>query len=107
VKFVEGGRIDADLMRFISANVRLPQASAGDFRAQLAANAIATTRIRELIERLGPDAFRAYCAALNEYSERRTRTALARLPIGTYAAEDFLDNDGITDDPVRVAVTIR
>jgi N-methylhydantoinase B len=107
VKFVEGGRIDADILRFISANVRLPQASAGDFRAQLAANAIASTRIRELVERLGPDAFRAYCAALNEYSERRTRAALTRLPFGTYAAEDFLDNDGISDDPVRVAVTIR
>jgi N-methylhydantoinase B len=107
VKFVEGGRINADLQRFIATNVRLPEASAGDFRAQLAANALAATRICALVERLGPDAFRAYCDALNDYSERRTRAELARLPRGVYEAEDFMDNDGVTDEPIRVAVTLR
>jgi len=87
--------------------VRLPEASAGDFRAQLAANSLATTRIRELATRLGPEAFPAYCEALNDYAEQRTRAALARLPRGVYEAEDFLDSDGVTDEPVRVAVAFR
>jgi N-methylhydantoinase B len=107
VKLVEGGRINADLLRFIEANVRLPEASAGDFRAQLAANAVAGTRIRALADRLGREAFRTYCDALNDYSERRTRAALAAIPPGVYQAEDFLDNDGVTDEPVRVAVCLR
>src|SRR3954451_21039831 len=107
VKFVQGGKINADIQRFIATNVRLPEASAGDFRAQLAANALASTRICALVERLGDDAFRAYCDALNDYSERRTRAELARLPRGEYVAEDFLDNDGVPDEPIRVAVAIR
>jgi len=43
------------------------------------------------------------------YSERRMRAEIARLPKGTATYEDFLDGDGITDDPIRIAakVTIR
>jgi N-methylhydantoinase B len=107
VKLVEAGQINADLLRFISTNVRLPEASAGDFRAQLAANTLATTRIRELAQRLGRDAFRDYCDALNEYSEKRMRAALAQFPRGTFHAEDFLDSDGVTDEPLRVAVRLE
>jgi N-methylhydantoinase B len=107
VKLVEGGRINADILRFISANVRLPRESAGDFRAQIAANNLAGTRLVELAGQLGRDAFEAYCNELITYAERRTRADLARLPRGVYAAEDFLDSDGVTDEPVRVAVTLR
>ena len=107
VKLVRNGEFDPDLLRFISTNVRLPRESLGDFRAQLAANNLATRRLLELIQQLGRDGFRAYCDELIAYSARRTRADLARLPRGVYAAEDFLDNDGVTDEPVRVAVTIR
>ena len=41
------------------------------------------------------------------YSERLTRATLKDLPAGVYEAEDFLDNDGVTDDPIRIAVSIR
>ncbi len=40
------------------------------------------------------------------YSERLMRAELRKLPAGTFAAEDFLDSDGITDDPIRFAVAI-
>src|SRR5579859_4567559 len=44
---------------------------------------------------------------LQEYAERMTRALLNGIPSGEYSAEDFLDNDGINDRPVKVAVTIR
>lgn len=106
VKLVRGGQFDPDILRFICTNVRLPHESAGDFRAQLAANNLAGRRLRELSQRLGAGAFEAYCDALIAYSARRTREDLARLPLGTYEAEDYLDNDGVTDEPVRVAVRV-
>lgn len=34
------------------------------------------------------------------------RAFLAGIPAGTYAAEDHLDDDGITDSPVRIAVRL-
>ena len=50
---------------------------------------------------------RRSAAALLDYSERVTRAMLRKIPEGAYTFEDFLDNDGITDDPVKIAVTVR
>jgi len=44
--------------------------------------------------------------ALKDYSERMLRSAIRRLPSGTYRAEDYLDNDGVTDRPVKIAAAI-
>ena len=35
------------------------------------------------------------------------RAFLQQVPAGTYRAEDFLDNDGISDRPVKIAVEVR
>src|ERR1035438_6287718 len=35
------------------------------------------------------------------------RAFLQRVPPGEYRAEDFLDGDGITDHPVRIAVKVK
>src|SRR5262249_9090827 len=106
VKLVNRGEINPDIMRFIMTHTRLPTESAGDFRAQIAANNLAAIRLGELIEKLGPESFEAYCNELIAYAERRTRADLARLPRGVHRGEDFLDSDGVTDDPIRVAVAI-
>jgi N-methylhydantoinase B/oxoprolinase/acetone carboxylase alpha subunit len=44
--------------------------------------------------------------ALKDYSERMMRAAIRRLPAGVYRAEDYLDNDGITRRPVKIAATV-
>ncbi len=44
--------------------------------------------------------------ALKDYSERMMRAAIRRLPRGRYRFEDALDSDGITDRPVKIAVTV-
>ena len=45
--------------------------------------------------------------ALLNYSEQMMRAFLARVPKGTYAAQDFMDGDGISDGPVRIAVAVK
>ena len=35
------------------------------------------------------------------------RAFLARVPKGTYRAEDFLDSDGISEKPVKIAVAVK
>jgi N-methylhydantoinase B len=44
---------------------------------------------------------------LLDYSARLMRDELAQLPAGEFAAEDCLDEDGITNRPVKIAVTLR
>ncbi len=96
-----------DVIALIRENVRLPVQSLGDFNAGLAAVRIAETRLRETIARYGAAEVQATFRHILEASERLSRAAVAALPDGDYAAEDWIDGDGITDERFRVAVTVR
>ncbi len=60
-----------------------------------------------MVAKYGLTRIEANVRALLDYSERLTRAQLAQLPECEFSAEDYLDNDGITDTPVKIAVTIR
>ena len=102
VKLVSGGRIVDDVFRLVLAQIRSTGETAGDFRAQIAANATGTRRVQSLVARHDLDTVRATMAELLDYTERRTRAELGELPHGTYEAEGFVDTDGYTDAPVRL-----
>jgi N-methylhydantoinase B len=107
VKLVRRGRIDDDLFRFLVANIRAKHETAGDLRAQMAANALGARRIGEQIERFGAGVLDQHIEELLAYTARRTRHEIARLPSGTYEAEGFLDDDGISNEPIRLAARIE
>ena len=94
--------------RLVTANVRVPDLTIGDFNAQFAANAIGVLRVKQLCERYGADKVEAAMAEMQDYSERRVRAAIAQAPKGTFYGEDAVDDDGLTDDPlvVKAKVTI-
>ena len=107
VKLVRGGHTDADVLALLLANVRTPRERQGDLGAQLAACHTGAARLREVCARYGLPRVRRAMQALLEYSEEMMRAFLARVPRGTFRAEDFLDDDGVTDRPIRIAVNIR
>jgi N-methylhydantoinase B len=106
VKLYRRGELQEDVLRLILANVRTPTERRGDLNAQLAALRVGQQRLVELARRYGPDLVTAGFDAILDYAERRMRARLAELPAGTYRGEDFLDDDGWSDEPVRVAVAI-
>src|ERR1051325_7842613 len=106
VKLYRRGELQDDVMRLILANVRTPAERRGDLNAQLAALRVGQLRVAELARRNGADLVTAGFAALLDYAERRMRRRLADFPPGTYYAEDFLDDDGWSDEPVKVALAI-
>jgi N-methylhydantoinase B len=106
VKIVRGGHLDRDLLALLLNNVRTPQEREGDLRAQLAACHTGITRLQQLCRRYGFPRVQRAGHALLDYSEQMMRAFLATIPPGTYAAEDFLDDDGVRDAPVRIAVRI-
>jgi N-methylhydantoinase B len=63
--------------------------------------------VGDLIEKYGLDRLKDNVEALLNHSEELMRAELEQLPEGEFSAEDFLDNDGITDDPVKIAATVR
>ncbi len=106
VKIVRAGAVDRDVLQLLLNNVRTPEEREGDLRAQLAACHSGTVRLQELCDRYSLPRVQHASIALLRYSEQMMRSFLATVPPGSYAAEDFLDDDGISDRPVRIAVRI-
>jgi N-methylhydantoinase B len=106
VKLVDGGRIVDDVFRLVLAQIRSKHETAGDFRAQIAANATGARRVQALVERHGAETILEAMRELLDYTERRTRAELEALPHGTYEAEGLVDNDGYTDEPVRLRARV-
>ncbi len=107
VKLARRGEMDADVLRMVLANVRTPVEREGDLTAQLGACRIGSRRLVELVEKYGAARVERNMRDLLDYSERFLRAELAKLPSGTFSAEDFLDDDGVSDGPIRIAVTLR
>jgi N-methylhydantoinase B len=106
VKIMRGGAIDRDVLALLLTNVRTPGEREGDLGAQIAACHTGVTRLGEICARYGfPRAQRA-ATNLLAYSEEMMRAFLAQVPPGVYRAEDCLDNDGVSETPVKIAVSI-
>ena len=105
VKVVSRGTIVDDVFRLILAQIRSKRETAGDLRAQVAANVTGERRLGDVFRRFGLREVRADIDALIEYTRRRTSVALARFPAGVYRAEGYVDNDGFTDRPVRLCAS--
>jgi N-methylhydantoinase B len=109
VKLVAGGQVVADVMKLLLANVRGAEERQADFAAQIGSLQTGARRLLEIVGRSGAREARQYAAHLIAYSARLMRAAIGAMPDGVYQAEDALDDDGVTDEPVvlRVRVEIK
>ncbi len=107
VKIMRGGKIVADVLALVLNNVRTLEEREGDLGAQIAACQTGTQRLQEICERYGIARAKRAAADLLIYSEEMMRAFLRTIPPGRYDAEDFLDDDGIEDKPVRIAVSVQ
>ena len=106
LKLYRRGEADEALFALIRANVRVPQMTIGDLRAQLAACHIGARAIGELIGRYGPATFARCTADLIDYTERLVRAEIASWPDGSHTFVDYMDSDGVGGPPVRLQVEI-
>lgn len=106
LKLLERGVVNQAVFNLILANVRTPQERAGDLWAQISANHRGAQRLVETFNHYGQPLTFEYMDELLDYTERMTRALLARIPDGTYRFTDYLDDDGISDEPVPITVTV-
>lgn len=106
VLLCERGLQNTDLLDIITANVRTPAERRGDIMAQLAASSRGVRRLRELARRFGKHELARYSRELIDYSERMMRTAISRIPDGTYSFDDCMDDDGFGGGPLKIALEL-
>jgi N-methylhydantoinase B len=107
VKIMRAGKMQSDVLALLLSNVRTPQEREGDLSAQIAACHTGADRLRDVCDRYGLDRTKKAAVELLDYSEEMMRAFLNQVPSGTYHAEDFLDNDGISTKPVKIAVSLQ
>lgn len=106
-RIATGGELNPLFFRLLGSNIRVPRKTLADLQAQIASLHIGRTEVLRLVGRYGPERFMAAVDELVAGSEQRMRQTIAALPEGTRVAEDWVDGDGLEDEPipVRVAVT--
>jgi N-methylhydantoinase B len=106
VKLIAKGEMRQDILDILAANSRLPQSNWGDLNGQLNALDLGEKRLAALIDDHGEQVIDQAFSAFSDRAEALMRAAVAALPDGTYAFEDYLDNDGIVDTPLTVALDL-
>jgi N-methylhydantoinase B len=97
-----------ETLRGLAGRMRKPEERLADLRAQRAANLTGARRVGELVDRHGDDGLRRAMDEILDYSERRTRAAIAELPDGRFEARDVLEGGprDAGDLELRVGLTI-
>ncbi len=107
VRIVRGGLVDREVLDWILRSVRTPQEREGDLAAQMGACRVGEQRVLQLAAKHGMEKLAAWGDELLDYSERLVRAELKKMPAGDFDADDWLDDDGVTDEPRRIAVRLR
>ncbi len=106
VKLYDRGEFKQDIVDILSANTRLPLSLYGDLNGQINALELGEKRMHEIVEEYGDATVAACLGELKERAATMMRAQIAQLPAGTISAEDFLDNDGIRDEPLKIALDL-
>jgi N-methylhydantoinase B len=106
LKLYRRGVPDPALLTLLGANVRVPQVTLGDLRAQISACNIGEKALQDLVRRYGMPVFQVCADYVIDYTERRVRAEIASWPDGSYEFTDYMDTDGTGGPPVRIQVKI-
>jgi N-methylhydantoinase B len=106
LKLFEQGHMNEMLESIIGLNVRVPDRVLGDLRAQFAACQVGARELRRIMADYGAKTIHAYMSELLDYAERMTRAEIKTWPKGVFRFVDYIDSDGLTDDPVQLCVAL-
>jgi N-methylhydantoinase B len=106
LKLWREGKLDEQLYRMIHDNIRMPDASFGDLRAQVSACQFAGRRFVELISRYGLEVVTSAIERMFSLAEERCRAVVREIPDGEYEASSFLDPQGTDREPINIHVRV-
>ncbi|WP_168166144.1 hydantoinase B/oxoprolinase family protein [Bosea sp. PAMC 26642] len=106
LRLVDKGVLNTGVFEMLLHNIRQPDETRGDLNAQIAALGIGERAVTRMARKYGPDSLAAAMAAILDGSETMMRSALAALPDGEASFVELVDDDGQSDEPIRLEVRI-
>jgi N-methylhydantoinase B/oxoprolinase/acetone carboxylase alpha subunit len=106
LKLFRRRRLNEEVLNLFLANVRTPEERRGDILAQVAANARGARRLSEMLGRYGMAKLTLYADQIQNYTEEILRRTIKGIPDGIYQFEDFLDDDGVSAEPIKISVKL-
>ncbi|MHA2225137.1 MAG: hydantoinase B/oxoprolinase family protein [Candidatus Hodarchaeales archaeon] len=106
VKLYDQGKEVKDIMQLILANVRVRNERLGDLRAQRASLIRGEDRLNELTRKYGQEYLFHATNELISLSEKSFQKQLDYFPDGEFQYEDYLDSNGISNNLVKIKVSI-
>jgi N-methylhydantoinase B len=104
VKLIRAGVMQQDVLDILAANTRVPNSNWGDLNGQLNALDLGERRLNDLIAEHGEARLQSAFAALADRAAALMEAEIRTLPEGRYSFEDYLDNDGVTDERLTIAL---
>ena len=106
IKLFDEGVLNKAVWRILDKNVRVPDLVLGDVLAQIAALKQGERDLLGLADEHGPEELKFYMTDIIDYTERVTRAEIQDLPDGSWEFTDYIDEDGITTDPIAIKVKV-
>ncbi len=100
------GKLNPDIVAILQANSRLPGSLYGDLNGQVSALELGEKRLNDLLGEYGEYTVTDALAELKKSAARLMESYISDLPDGTYTAEDWLDNDGISNEPLKIGLDV-
>ncbi len=110
VKIYSEGKPNYEVLRLIEDNIRFPESSLGDLRAQIASCRTGEERLEHICRRYGGARFQEAVHVIWDQTDKLVRESVRAIPDGTYEASSFLDDDGkdLTKTvPIKVKVEVK
>ena len=95
-----------EVLDLITYNTRNPNMMRSDFFAQMGANKIGKDRLISLLEKYGLEKVKEMLVSILQSAEELAKSEIAKFPQGTYIGEEWLDDDGFQEEPIKIKASV-
>jgi len=106
IRLFRRGEAVRDVWRIMLANHRTPANTWGDLHAMLGSLRVGERRLRQLFEERGVERLSEAFGHIQDFTDTYLREEISNLPDGVYYGEDSFDDDGISDRPYWVRLSV-
>lgn len=110
VRLFKKGELDSEIKQIIMYNSRAPETVWREIMAQIGAVQVAKQRVKKLLEKYGFETAVDCLRQINDFAEKETLNALAKMPEGSWSGEDYCDDDGVVRGKrikIKMTFTVR